>query len=290
MQVDTLCKKLKIAYMNYILLSYEQLLAELDSIRRANLETQDMNAEFVERTAEAIEGTEVEYLSRMFDGYRVLFNQAEEFFSSAMHELRKVDVNLELKPNVTSGMTEQMSSFGEQAYRRFLSFKPNVDKEQLNKVEEFSGVLNTWYALVCDNLYSLSYLQDISLALSRNFRYIQPIADVNAENIAVQRNGITITKGDEIYINESALSLTGQRKKIMLLLSHHHITNPGLPLSWLDIELEIREGNGELAKDYVVNRVSDLRTRLKEQGFDKDVIEIKNTMIGDDTAWWLEKH
>lgn len=276
--------------MSYSLLTYEELLAELDSIRQVNLNTLDKNAEFFENTAEAIRGTEVEYFLEMFDSHRFFFNKVENFINEATHELNKKDTDLELKPNVTFGLVERMVRYGEESQSRFLRFKPNVDKEQLNKVAEFSGVLNTWYGLIGDNLHSISHLVHIAQSLNSNFRHIEPFKEIKSEDIAIQRDGITLTRGDEIYIDEQIVKLEGQRRKIMILLARHYITNPSLPLSWIDIELEIRGGNGDMSKDVVVNRVSSLRTRLKEQGFSEKIIEIKNAMLGDDTAWGLVKY
>jgi hypothetical protein len=254
------------------------------------LDTLDRNAEFVENTVEKIRGTEVEYFLEMFDSYRFFFNQVERFLTEAMHELNKKNIDLELEPNITFGLIERMTRYGEESQSSFLRFKPNVDKAQINKVAEVSELLNTWYGLIGDNLHSLSHLELIAQSLNNNFRHIEPFKDIKSEDIAIQRAGITLTKGDEVYIEGEVVKLEGQRRKIMILLARHYITNPSLPLSWIDIELEIRGGNGDMSKDVVVNRVSSLRTRLKELGFGDEVIEIKNAMLGDDTAWALVKH
>lgn len=270
--------------MDYSLLNYAEILKEIDGIKKTNLDTLDRHAVLIEENHEPIKNTPVEYFPKMFDGYRSFFNTAEKFFDEAQVELKN--------ENVTLGLVERINSFGEKAYYQLLEFKPRVDKVELNRVSEFREVLNEWYTLIAENLAVLSELQSIANALNSNFRHIRPISDIKVNDIAVQSadNGITITKSNDIYIDGKAVKLEGQRQKIMMLLVKNYIELPDIPVSWMAIEEEIRVDDNNIEKNKVVDRVSSLRTRLKEQGFDKSVIEIINTTEGVEASWRLIKH
>lgn len=269
--------------MSYSLLTYEQLLSEVESIKSTNLYAINRNAELVEDTAELVSGTDIEYLSQIFDGYRFFFNDVEDFLNDIQFELEQ--------ESITFGLVERINRFGVEANAQLLAFKPRVDKGVLNSVEGLKNALNEWYEQISNNLIALSELQQIAGALNSNFRHTTPFNEVKAEDIAIQcRDGITITKANEIYINESAVKLEGQRKKILLFLIEHYHTNPDFPVSWMDIEPEIREKEEPMEKDIVVDRVSSLRTRLAKLGFGSDVIEIRSIAKGVDASWKLIKH
>jgi hypothetical protein len=269
--------------MSYSLLTYEQILSEIESIKANNLHALDKNAEFFETNIDLATGTGVEYLLHMFDNYRLFFNQVEDFLNDIQFELEQ--------RNITYGLIHRINRFGEEADTQLLPFKRYVDKRDLNSVPELRTTFNRWYEIVANNLIAISELQHISNALNSNFRYITPFKEVPVENISLQSpDGISVTKDNEIYIDGNAVKLEGQRKKILLFLIENYYMNPDLAVSWTDIEPEIRETEVPMEKDVVVDRISSLRTRLTKQGFGSDVIEIINITKGIDATWKLVKH
>lgn len=270
--------------MDYSLLNYTEILKEIEGIKKINLDTLDRHAILIEETHDSIKDTAVGYFPRMFDSYRSFFNGAEQFLDEISVQLKNSDITL--------GLVERITTWGERAYDQFLEFKPRVDKEELNSVSEFREVLNEWYVLIAENLAALGELQPIASVLNSNFRHITPIGDVDVKDIAVQSNdsGITITKGDDIYIDGKPVKLEGQRLKIMLLLVRNYLQMPEIPVSWMTMEEDIRIDNNNIEKNKVVDRVSALRTRLREQGFDKSIIEIINSTEGVEASWRLVKH
>lgn len=267
--------------MGYYQLTYEQLLEEIISIRNSNLTTLDVNAELFESVVEQTRGTSVEYFVPIFDDHRHFFKQVEIVLDDLMLHLEQQEITL--------GLIERMSKLGVDASNIVFPFRENIDKEAMNSIPEFIAPLNKWYALIGNNLNAITELEIIADVLNANFRHVIPLREVESDNIAKQsEDGVTITKTDDIYLDENEVRLAGQRKKILLLLAENYISNPNMTVSWREIEPEIRTDN-ILTRENTVNRVSSLRTRLEEMGYDS-VVEISCAGEGDEVSWRLIKH
>jgi hypothetical protein len=275
--------------MNYSELTFKELRNEVSEIQKMNSSMLNANAQYFEDLAETLQETEIEYLLRDFDDYRHFFRRVEEFFIEISHSLDYKDEKLNESPLITLGLIERLTTFGENAHSHFIRLTSNIDKGDLNKIPDVSYLLNSWYGTIGDNLHSISHLEFIADALNKNFRHVEPLDNVSQDNIAIQsKDGITITKSEDIYINSTLVRLAGQKKRIFILLAESHIKTPGVPVSWIEIENEIKI-EGEMSKDTVVKRVSDLRTELVSQGFNTDIIEIRNTTYSHDSSWYLIK-
>ena len=146
--------------MDFRLLTYSELQEVIHSIRNLNQFTQDRNAHYVESTANIIQGTVVEPLSRSFDGHRYFFRHVETILE---------DFSLPLEQQqISYGLVERMSHLGEVAQTMLFSLWENTNKETLNSVSDLRNDLNSWYALIGDNLNSISELERVADTLNTN--------------------------------------------------------------------------------------------------------------------------
>ena len=258
--------------MSYLQMTFPQLLAEIETIKRVNISTLDELAPRIENLYELTTETEVKYVVDSFDVQYRFFAQADRILNDLWNDLSSEELSYAL--------VNRLGELGESSFNTNLRFSNDIEKETFYKVNGTAEDFNSSYALIGDNFNTLSELASIADALSSNFIHTSPLKDVARKNIRFQDGrGFSLTHNDEIYFGESIIPITGQRRALLLAF----IEAPeGQAINWIALRNILTSNEDEMDQKTVVKRVSALRTSLEGFG-----IELEQINRGIDASWTL---